>query len=160
MPARFRRATRADAELIQSLLQEQADHHGEVLARGVETLERHGFGAQPLFRALLAEDEASGAALGFALYYPDFSTLRGAPGVMLQDLFIRPSARGAGIGRAMLAGVMRDAADWEAEFMTLMLDRDNTAARAFYGKAGFTLRGDYDLLILEGPALDALREVS
>lgn len=157
MGARFRRAGPGDSSLIQSLLQEQADHHGEVLARGVEALERHGFGAQPLFRALLAEDDASGEALGFALYYPDFSTLRGAPGVMLQDIYIRPTARGTGLGRALLAEVMRDAADWEAEFMTLMLDRGNDAARAFYGKAGFSLRGDYDLLILEGPALDALR---
>lgn len=150
----IRRAALEDAATLQALLEEQAQHHGEVLERGVEALERHGFGPQPLFRALLAEK--AGLARGFALYYPDFSTLRGRPGVMLQDIYVRETARGTGLGRALLAEVMTDAADWEASFLTLMLDRSNESARAFYARHGFAARGDYDTLILEGPGLDDL----
>jgi GNAT superfamily N-acetyltransferase len=150
----IRRATREDAATLQTLLEEQARHHGEVLERGVEALERHGFGPQPLFRALIAEK--AGQAQGFALYYPDFSTLRGRPGVMLQDIYVRETARGTGLGRALLTEVMADAEDWEAAFLTLMLDRDNDNARAFYARHGFAARGDYDMLILEGPGLEEL----
>lgn len=150
----LRRADLADAPLVQSLLHEQATHHGEALESGVEALEKWGFGPNPLFRVILAE--RGGEALGFALYYPDFSTLRGRPGVMLQDIYVRPAARGLGLGRALLAEVMQDAADWEAAFLTLMLDRANEPARAFYAKAGFAQRGDYDMLILEGEGLAAL----
>lgn len=157
MPATLiRRATRADVDTLQTLLEEQATHHGERLEAGAEALERHGFGQMPLFRALLAE--RAGQALGFALYYPDFSTLRGRPGVMLQDIFVRPEGRGTGLGRALLAEVMADAADWEAAFLTLMLDRANDKARAFYARHGFVPRADYDLLILEGPGLAALTD--
>lgn len=147
----IRRATLEDAATLQALLEEQASHHGEVLERGVEVLERYGFGPQPLFRALIAEK--AGQAQGFALYYPDFSTLRGRPGVMLQDIYVRGTARGTGLGRALLAEVMTDAADWDASFLTLMLDRDNDGARAFYARHGFAARGEYDTLILEGPGL-------
>lgn len=150
----IRRARREDAETLQTLLEEQATHHGERLQAGVEALLRHGFGDQPLFRALLAEK--AGQAVGFALYYPDFSSLRGRAGVMLQDIFVRPAARGTGLGRALLAEVMADAADWEAAFLTLMLDRSNDNARAFYARHGFVVRGDYDLMILEGAGLAAL----
>lgn len=150
----IRRAHVADATTIQTLLAEQAAHHGETLEQGVEAITRWGFGPHALFRTLLAErgDET----LGFALYYPDFSTLRGRPGVMLQDIYVRETARGLGLGRALLAEVMTDAQDWEASFITLMLDRTNDGARAFYAHHGFTARGDYDTLILEGEGLSAL----
>lgn len=147
----IRRATRVDVPAIQAMLQEQADHHKEVLQAGPEALERYGFGAFSLFRCLVAERGAE--MLGFALYYPDFSTLRGRPGVMLQDIFVRPQARGLGLGRGFLAEVVADARDWEAAFLTLMLDRHNTPARTFYARHGFAPRGDYDLLILEGQGL-------
>lgn len=150
----IRRAIRADVAAIQAMLQEQADHHGEALQAGPEALERYGFGAFSLFRCLIAERGAE--TLGFALYYPDFSTLRGRPGIMLQDIFVRPAARGLGLGRALLAEVIADARDWEASFLTLMLDRENADARAFYARHGFASRGDYDLLILEGQGLDDL----
>ena len=75
---------------------------------------------------------------------------------MLQDIYVRPVARQLGLGRALLAEVMLDAADWDASFVTLMIDRANDGARAFYAKAGFSPRGDYDMLILEGEGLAAL----
>lgn len=150
----IRRAKLQDAATIQTLLDEQATHHGEVLEAGVEALQKWGFGPKALFRTLLAERGSE--TLGFALYYPDFSTLRGRPGVMLQDIYVREAARGLGLGRALLAEVMADAQDWEAGFITLLLDRANQSASAFYARFGFAARGDYDMLILEGEGLSAL----
>ncbi len=150
----IRRTNASDAPTIQALLEEQAAHHGETLEQGVEALERWGFGPHALFRTLLAERGTD--PLGFALYYPDFSTLRGRPGVMLQDIYVRETARGLGLGRGLLAEVMADAQDWQASFLTLMLDRTNETARAFYARHGFAPRGDYDMLILEGEGLKAL----
>lgn len=152
----IRRAGMADAPVLQALLQEHVAHHGEVLECGVEALERYGFGEKALFRSLIAARH--GQPLGFALYYPDFSTLRGRPGVLLQDIYVRPDARGTGLGRQLLACVIRDAQDWEAGFLTLMVDRTNQLALKFYARQGFALRGDYDLLILEGDGLTALRD--
>ena len=152
----LRRAELADAAALQTLLEEHVHHHGEILERGVEALETYGFGPKALFRSLLAERD--GVALGFALFYPDFSTLRGRPGVLLQDIYVRPDARGLGLGRKLLARVLQDAQDWDAAFLTLMVDRGNETAQAFYAKMGFTGRGDYDLLILEGDGLRALQD--
>lgn len=150
----LRRAELADAPTLQILLEEHVHHHGEILERGVEALETYGFGPKALFRSVLAERD--GKALGFALFYPDFSTLRGRPGVLLQDIYVRPDARGLGLGRKLLAQVMQEAQDWDAAFLTLMVDRSNDVAQAFYAKLGFAGRGDYDLLILEGEGLNTL----
>lgn len=150
----IRRAELADAAVLQTLLEEHVAHHGEALEHGVEALQRYGFGPKALFRSLIAI--SAGEPVGFALFYPDFSTLRGRPGVLLQDIYIRPIARGAGLGRQLLACVVREAQDWEAAFLTLMVDRDNEVALKFYARQGFGLRGDYDLLILEGEGLAAL----
>ena len=65
-------------------------------------------------------------------------------------------ARGLGLGRKLLARAMQEAQDWDAAFLTLMVDRSNDIAQAFYAKLGFTGRGDYDLLILEGEGLNSL----
>lgn len=150
----IRAAVRTDAPVLQAMLVAHFAHHGEVPQRGVEALERFGFGPRAVFRSLIAE--TAGQAVGFALFYPDFSTLRGQPGVMLHDLFVAPEARGTGLGRQLLSRVMQEAADWEAAFLTLMVDRDNDLARGFYARLGFAERGNYDMLILEGAGLAAL----
>lgn len=150
----IRAAVLADAPVLQAMLVAHFAHHGEAPLRGVEALERYGFGPHAVFRSLIAERR--GQVLGFALFYPDFSTLRGRPGVMLHDLFVAPEARGTGLGRQLLACVMREGADWEAAFLTLMVDRDNDLAQGFYARLGFAERGNYDTLILEGAGLEAL----
>lgn len=153
----IRRAELADAPVLQQLLEEHVAHHHEAMERGVEALQRYGFGPKALFRSLIAI--RAGEPLGFALFYPDFSTLRGRPGVLLQDIYVRPQARGTGLGRQLLSCVMREAQDWEAAFLTLMVDRTNEVALKFYARQGFSTRGDYELLILEGEGLRALMQI-
>lgn len=154
MTARFRRAVAADAPLIHRLLGDMAAEDGGQIKGSVETLLHHGFGAQPRFHAVLAMD-AGDTALGLLIYFPEYSTWRGALGLYVQDVYMRPDARARGIGRAILAAAVRDA-DWPVGFVTLMVSRKNTAARAFYTRLGFTQRDITDPLILSEAGLAAL----
>lgn len=91
---------------------------------------------------------------GMAIYYPDFSTHRGQPGVYIQDLYAVPTARRTGLARALLSAVMHHQT-WGARYMTLGVSASNIAANRFYAKAGFTPRG-YQMMILDGLNLESL----
>src|SRR5262245_4646324 len=94
-----------DAETLVDLIQELAVY--EKLAHQAratpESLRRHLFGPRPCAEAMLAEVE--GEPVGFALFFQNFSTFRGQPGLYLEDLFVRPAYRGRGIGRALLVAL-------------------------------------------------------
>jgi GNAT superfamily N-acetyltransferase len=151
----FRRAVAADVPLIHQLLCENAENDGGHIAGGEASLRRHGFGPSPRFRVLLAF--AGEVAQGLTLYLPEYSSWRGELGLYLQDIYLRPAARGQGGGRALLAATLRDAADWEVGFVTLIAHRANEGAQGFYARLGFTLRAKADLLICEGGALRRLQ---
>ena len=148
-----RRADASDAPLIHALLVENATNDGGAIAGSPDTLLRYGFGPQPLFRAVLAFDDQP---LGLSLFFPEYSSWRGAIGLFIQDLYLRPAARGHGIGRGLLAASMTESADWQPQFVTLMVQRKNASARGFYAALGFDARDPSDQLILEGEGLAAL----
>lgn len=151
---RTRAAIAEDAPLLRAMVQALADLGAPVTVGSVESFLRHGFGPRPLYEAIIAERE--GHALGMVLFYPDFSTHRGKPGVYIQDLFVEPACRGAGIGTMLLARALQaGAAGWEAAYLTLGVSDDNAAARRFYATLGFVPRG-YDTLILEGAGITPL----
>ncbi len=152
MNAHIRRAVAGDAALIHQLLAEMAAAEGGEIKGTAQTIAQHGFGPKPRFRVLLAE---SSFPLGLILYFPEYSSWRGQMGVYVQDIFVRPAARGLGLGRILLAKACQDA-DWNPQFLTLMVGRKNASARAFYGALGFGARGKSDPLILDGTGLAAL----
>jgi ribosomal protein S18 acetylase RimI-like enzyme len=151
----FRRAGAGDVPDIHELLVENAANDHAAL-RGTEaTLMRYGFGEEPRFRVVLAcEEEVVG---GLTLSFPEYSSWRGAVGIFVQDLYLRPRLRGRGLGRRLLAETVRLCADWEPAFVTLIVHHSNLAAREFYAAQGFVLRERADLLVLEGERLVALR---
>jgi GNAT superfamily N-acetyltransferase len=150
---RYRLAQAADAALIHAMLLEMAA--GETFGGSVESLLAHGFGKRPRFRVVLAEDRVA-QALGFCLFLPEYSSWRGAMGVFVQDLYLRPSARGLGAGRGLLAAAWAQAQDWQPQFIALMVKRSNLPALGFYRSLGFDLREAADPLILSGTALQAV----
>jgi GNAT superfamily N-acetyltransferase len=150
----YRRAEADDAALLHTLLTEMASAEGGRIKGSPETLLRHGFGPDPRFRAVLAFDAQP---LGMALFFPEYSSWRGQMGLYVQDLYLRPPARGKGLGRGLMAAALDEAADWQPQFLTLMVQRKNTVAQGFYAALGFALRDPSDQLILEGEGLAALR---
>ncbi len=104
-PASIRAARADDSATIATLIRELAAYEQlEAQARaGAEDLRRHLFGDRPAAEVLLAE--VDGQPVGFALFFPTFSTFRGQPGLYLEDIFVRPEHRGRGIGKALLAAI-------------------------------------------------------
>ncbi len=151
---RYRLAVAADAALIHAMLTEMAVAESGAIGGGVDALLQHGFGAAPRFRVVLAEAQA--LSLGFCLFLPEYSSWRGAMGVFVQDIYLRPAARGKGAGRGLLTAAFAAAQDWQPGFMALMVKRSNLAAIGFYQSLGFALRDTADPFILEGEGLHAL----
>ena len=103
----IRPATRADAPVIASLVRELADYE-KLLDDAKATAEdflREIERPNPVIHVLIAEWD--GSPCGFALYFFNFSTFVGRPGLYLEDLFVRPAQRSHGIGRALLRALAR-----------------------------------------------------
>ena len=115
----IRPATAADAPAIARLIRALADyeHLSHAVALDDGQLREHLFGPRPFAEALLAED--AGAVVGYALFFPTYSTFLGRPGLYLEDLFVEPAHRGRGHGKALLAAVARLAVErgWPAAGM-------------------------------------------
>jgi GNAT superfamily N-acetyltransferase len=103
----IRPATRADAATIAALVRELADYE-KLLHEAKATPEdflRELDSPNPVIHVLIAE--WNGEPAGFALYFYNFSTFVGRPGIYLEDLFVRPQQRKHGIGRALLRELAR-----------------------------------------------------
>ena len=97
-----------------------------------------------------------GAVVGFALWFYTFSTFRGRHGIWLEDLFVRPEARRAGAGTALLRNLARRCvAEGLGRFEWSVLDW-NEPAIAFYRAQGARLLDDWTMCRVDGPALTAL----
>lgn len=102
MSITIRPARPQDLPLIAQLIRDLAEY--EKLSHEVRfdeaTLERHLFGPHPMAEVVIGEIDS--APQGFALFFHNFSTFEGRPGIYLEDLYVRPAARGAGLGKALL----------------------------------------------------------
>ena len=94
--------------------------------------------------------------MGFALFFHNFSTFRGAPGLYLEDLFVDPHWRGRGVGRKLLAHLAAIAVDRGCHRMEWSVLDWNESAIAFYRTAGARLLDDWRIFRLTGDALRAL----
>jgi ribosomal protein S18 acetylase RimI-like enzyme len=155
----LRQAVDTDAAVVLDLLAALARDIGDApeFRSTAAALRRHGFGPGRLFHATLAF--CGGMPAGLALYFPTFSTTRGAPGAYVQDLFVAAEARGLGLGQRLLQAVSREAeAAWGATHLTLTVYGGNTAAQEFYRGLGFVLRRGEIPASLDGPAFAQLRD--
>lgn len=154
----FRVSSVTDAQNIAKMLSHLTDDLGDggVFASTEETISRYGFGSTPMFDVILAEID--GEAVGFALFFPHFSTTKGQAGVYVQDLWVDPNVRGLEIGQKLLAEVARNAADkWNAGYMKLCVYADNPRAMRFYTRLGFCATSNDTSLILETDAFQIVK---
>ena len=155
----IRTADRSDAPLILSFILELAAY--EKLAEDVvateDTLGATLFGPHPAAEVLIAE--LDGEAVGFALFFRNYSTFLGKAGIYLEDLFVRPSARGRGVGRALLSRLAAIATERGCGRLEWAVLDWNESAIGFYEKLGAAPQSDWTTYRLTGDALARLAEV-
>ncbi|HTL13611.1 MAG TPA: GNAT family N-acetyltransferase [Thermomonas sp.] len=152
----IRPATADDVPLIRQLIAELADY--ERLAHAAvatdDDLRAQLFGARPAAEVLIGE--VDGEPAGFALFFHNFSTFLGKRGLYLEDLFVRPAARGAGLGKHLMAALARIAVQRDCgRFEWSVLDW-NAPAIAFYRRLGAVGLDEWTVQRLDGEALHAL----
>lgn len=112
------------------------------------------FGPHPAAYALMAE--LDGRAIGFAVYFVNFSTWEGTHGIYLEDLFVEPEHRGAGAGRALLAALARLARDAGYARVEWSVLNWNQPSIDFYRRVGAVAMEDWTVFRLTGSALQRL----
>jgi len=151
----IRPAQAEDAATLLRLIRELAEFEklGHEVRASEADLIREGFGPAPRYEALLAE--LDGSAVGFALYFHNYSTFTGRPGLYLEDIFITETARGHGIGRKMMARLAGIAVERNCARLDLWVLNWNPARR-FYDMLGMRQMSDWLPYRLDGPALTRL----
>jgi GNAT superfamily N-acetyltransferase len=152
----IRPATAADASLVFTFIRELAEYEKlshEVVATEAQ-LRATLFGERPVSEVVIAS--LDGAPVGFALFFPNYSTFLGLPGLYLEDLFVRPEARGRGVGRELLVYLARLAVERGWGRMEWRVLDWNEPSIAFYRKLGGAPLDDWTVFRLTGDALTAL----
>lgn len=156
----IRFATAADTPMIARLIRALADYerltHAVVLDE--DQLREHLFGPRPYAEVLLVE--AVGQVVGFALFFHNFSTFLGKPGIYLEDLFVLPDQRGKGYGKALLVALARLAVERGCGRMEWSVLNWNQPAIDFYRALGAVPMDEWTVYRLTGDALQAVANLS
>jgi GNAT superfamily N-acetyltransferase len=155
----IRTAQPADVGSILSLIRALAEYEREpsAVVATEEDLLRDGFGAERRFQCVIAE--WSGEPVGFALFFYNYSTWHGRAGIYLEDLFVQPSHRGRGIGRALFRYLAQRAQTEGLTRVVWHVLRWNTPAIEFYKALGAECLSAWEIMRLTGPALNVSSEV-
>ncbi len=156
MTLNIRNAVPTDIGMIHAFILALADY--EKLSHEVKadraTLDRHLFGPRPMAEVLIAEKDD--AAIGFALFFHNFSTFEGRPGVYLEDLFVVPQARGLGAGKALLARLAAITVERDCARLEWSVLDWNAPSIAMYRAIGAKPMDEWTIQRLDGDALAAL----
>ena len=152
----IRPATVDDVPVVVRLVQELATYEREPDA--VVATEEHFrtalFGPDPRAHCLVVEHD--GDVVGFAVWFVNFSTWLGTHGIYLEDLFVRPTARGSGHGRALLTELARIAVERGYGRVEWAVLNWNVDAQGFYRSLGAAPQDDWTTWRLTGESLTAL----
>ena len=157
-PFAIRGATDADVVLILQFIRELAEcvKLSHKMTATESLLCEHLFGPRPLAEAMIAElDEEP---VGFALFFHNFSTFLGRPGIYLEDLFVRPHARGKGIGRALLTEIAKLAVRRKCARVEWAVLDWNEPAIGFYKSLGAVPMDESTIFYVMGDALNKLAQ--
>lgn len=145
-----------DVPLILTFIRELAEYerlsHEVVATEG--SLREWLFGDRPVAEVLVGEHGEEAA--GFALFFHNFSTFLGKPGIYLEDLYVRPEFRGKGIGKAMLAHLARLAEDRGCGRLEWSVLDWNEPSITFYESLGAVAMDDWTVHRVTGEALKRL----
>lgn len=154
----IRTATPADVPTIVSLIRALAEY--EKLAHEVELdearLREHLFGPRPFAEVLIADE--AGRSVGFALFFHNYSTFLGRPGIYLEDLFVLPEYRGKGLGKALLAALAKLAVERECGRLEWAVLDWNEPSIRFYESLGAVAKKEWIIYRTTGESLAKLAE--
>jgi GNAT superfamily N-acetyltransferase len=156
MATTIREATAADVPLILAFIRALAAYEREpdaVTATEADLLQ-DGFGPNPFYFCLIAEHD--GAPAGFALYFFNYSTWLGRPGLYLEDLFVHPEFRGLGLGKSLLQRIAAIALEKGCRRLQWEVLDWNTPAIDFYAAMGAEFLDTWRNVRVEGAALRRL----
>lgn len=142
MEVTIRKGEKSDLATIHSLICELAlfEKAPEQVVTTLQTMEKDGFGEQPIFRTIVAE--ADGRIVGMALFFTKYSTWRGK-GLYLDDLIVTEKYRGKGIGKKLLNAVFDEANKMGAKQIHWQVLDWNTPAIDFYKKVGARIEAEW-----------------
>ena len=156
MTVTVRVAATIDAPLILEFIRELAEY--ERLLHQVEATEadilRDLFGENPRCFCEIAEHD--GKPVGFALWFYNYSTFKGRAGIYLEDLFVRPEARGVGAGRALLRRLAQRCVEADLGRLEWAVLDWNAPSIAFYDSLGAEAMAEWTVRRLEGEPLERL----
>lgn len=152
----IRSATPADISLIGQFIRDLAEY--EKLAHEVHfdeaVMAQKLFGPRTFAEVLIGEID--GTPQGFALFFHNFSTFEGRPGIYLEDLFVRPDARGSGLGKALLGKLAALAVERDCARLEWSVLDWNTPAIDFYKALGARPMDEWTVYRVDGDALTGL----
>ena len=140
------------AELIRGLARYERLEHEVTMTE--EQLDRALFGERRYAETLIAEN--GDQAVGFALFFHNFSTFLARPGIYLEDLFVVPEHRGRGVGKALLEALARLAVERDCGRLEWAVLDWNESAIAFYERLGARPNSEWTVYRLTGESLRAL----
>ncbi len=156
MSLSIRFATAADMNIIGQFIRDLAEY--EKLAHALRfdeaVMAQKLFGPRPYAEVLIGEID--GVPQGFALFFHNFSTFEGRPGIYLEDLFVRPDARGSGLGKALLGKLAALAVERDCARLEWSVLDWNTPAIDFYKALGATPMDEWTIFRVDGTALSSL----
>ena len=160
MTLSIRSATAEDIPLIAQFIRDLAEY--ERLAHEVRfdegVLEAKLFGPRPYAEVLIGEIYC--APHGFALFFHNFSTFEGRPGIYLEDLFVRPEARGSGLGKALLKRLAALAVERDCARLEWSVLDWNEPAIQFYKALGAKPMDEWTVYRVDGMALHELAQTA
>ncbi len=143
--------------MIQAMLEAMAHDlgQGEEYRGNATAIRTYGFSDSPAFEVLVAQRHSE--PLGMVLFFYEFSTWRGRPGLYVQDIFVDAAARGLGLGRKLLVAATKKAAKQDACYVRLSVHAANKSGMAFYKQLGFQQANQENIMVLEGAPFDAMK---
>jgi GNAT superfamily N-acetyltransferase len=159
MTISIRPAIRDDLDLVIEFVRALADYErlADAVVLDPVLFGCHLFGEKPMAEVLIGE--VNGVPRGFALFFHNFSTFEGRPGIYLEDLFVDPAARGAGLGKALLARLAQLAMERGCARLEWSVLDWNEPAIKFYESLGASAMDEWTINRVDGAALVALAHI-
>ncbi|WP_016953125.1 GNAT family N-acetyltransferase [Anabaena sp. PCC 7108] len=140
---KIRFAEPSDSAVLFELIQGLAEYEklSDAVTGNAQALKEHLFGEPKYIEAILVE--SAGQAVGFALFFHNYSTFLTKPGIYLEDLFVLPEFRRQGIGKALLAKLAQIAVERDCGRLEWSVLDWNVSAQAFYRSMGADILDDW-----------------